>query len=208
MKRSLLVVALLVASLLAVWLLRTKHDDAAPSPPPAGSSAAPVADRISGSASVTPAPSLPDNGGEARLAEPGSGSDYVVGDVHVRDHRSGSNAPMDVPPNIHAPNTRQLPSTLTQDIAQKVRAVLADCAKDVPKDARGEHPRLEGQIIVSIKDHKLAITKATMQLRDLSNDAAEATKQCVETHTVGLETDASDQDDIDNYSIGVTFAVL
>jgi hypothetical protein len=207
MKRSLLVVALLVASILAVWLLRTKHDAPAAPPQPTGS-AAPVVERVSGSASVTAAPSLPDNGGEARLAEPGSGSDYVVGDVHVRDHRSGSNAPMDVPPNIHAPNTRQLPSTLTQDIAQKVRAVLADCAKDVPKDARGDHPRLEGQILVSIKDHTLSITKATMQLRDLSNDAAEATKQCVEAHAVGLQTEASDQDDIDNYSIGVTFAVL
>jgi hypothetical protein len=205
MKRSLVVVALLLAGIVA-WLVMKKpaHDDPAPQP----GSAAPTAERISGSATVTAAPSLPSSSGEGRLPEPGSGNDYAIGDVQIHDHRSGSNAPMDIPPNIHAPNTRALPATLTQDVAQKVRVVLADCAKDVPKDARGDHPRLEGQILVSIKDHKLSITSATMQLRDLSNDAAAATKQCVETHTVGLETAAQDQDDIDNYSIGVTFAVL
>ena len=62
--------------------------------------------------------------------------------------------------------------------------------------------------MVSIKDHMLSVTKATMQLRDLDNDAAAATKQCVESKSVGLETQADDQDDIDNYSIGVTFVVL
>lgn len=206
MKRTLVVAAVVVVGI-AVWsLLRARKPDAPPAPQPG--SATPTSERISGSATVTPAPSLPGSSGEARLADPGSGSDYMIGDVHVHDHRSGSNAPMDVPPNIHAPNTRELPATLTQDVAQKVRAVLADCAKDVPKDARGDHPRLEGQLIVSIKDHTLSITSATMQLRDLSNDAAAATKQCVETHAVGLQTRAEDQDDVDNYSIGVTFAVL
>jgi hypothetical protein len=207
MNRWLLVVALLVAGIAAWWFLRrSKPADLAPQ----SGSAAPTqaVERPSGSATVTPAPSLPGGSSEARLPDPGSGSDYVIGGVQVHDHRSGSNAPMDVPPNIHAPNTRELPSTLTQDIAQKVRAVLADCAKDVPKDARGDHPRLEGQILVSVKDHKLSVTSATMQLRDLSNDAAAATKQCVETHAVGLQTPADDQDDIDNYSISVTFAVL
>ena len=210
MKRSTLVVAAVVLAGILVWsLLRARTSDAPASAPQPGSAAPPTAQRVSGSASVIPAPSLPRSSGEPRLPDPGSGSDYVIGDVHVRDHRAGNNAPMDVPPNIHAPNTRQLPSTLTQDIAQKIRGVLADCAKAVPKDARGDHPRVEGQILVSIKDHTLSITQATMQLRDLSNeDVAAATKQCVETHAVGLSTDASDQDDIDNYSISVTFPVL
>jgi len=205
MKRALLVAA--VAALAIVgWLWFRKGSPDAPAPAPG--SAAGSGEPIAGTPTVTPAPSLPGSSGAPRLPEPGAGSDYVVGDVRVRDHRGGSNAPMDVPPNIHAPNTRELPPALTQDIAQKVRTVLADCAKDVPKDARGPHPRLEGQIVVSIKDHKLSVTGATMQLRDMPVDTVDATKQCVETHSVGLETAASDQDDLDNYSIGVTFAVL
>jgi hypothetical protein len=207
MNRWLLVIAILIAGIAAFWLLRRSKPADAPAPQ-VGSAATPAPERISGSASVTPAPALPGGSDEARLPDPDNGSDYVIGDVHVHDHRSGHNAPMDVPPNIHQPNTRQLPATLTQSIAQKVRAVLADCAKDVPKDARGAHPRLEGQIKVSIKDHMLSVTSATMQLRDLDNDAAAATKQCVEAKSMGLETQADDQDDIDNYSIGVTFVVL
>jgi len=207
MKRTLLVVAVVVLGVVA-WLVLRKHGS--PDAPAAQTpgSASPGSDRVAGTPTVTPAPTLPGGSGEARLPEPGSGSEYVIGDVRVRDHRAGSNAPMDIPPNIHAPNTRTLPSALVQDVAQKVRVVLADCAKDVPKDARGEHPRLEGQVVVSIKDHKLSVTGATMQLRDMPADTVDATKQCVETHSVGLETAASDQDDLDKYSIGVTFAVL
>ncbi|MBV8759816.1 MAG: hypothetical protein JO257_21180 [Deltaproteobacteria bacterium] len=154
-------------------------------------------------------PSLPSNVDNTKpVPPPGSANEYTIGDVRVRDHRAGSNAPLDVPPNIHRPNTRQLPSGLTAEVAQKVRGVLADCAKDLPKEARGEHPRLEGTIFVAIKDHKLTVTSAAYQLRDVTGDAVDATKSCVEQKSVGLEAAASDQDDIDNYSIGITFAVM
>jgi hypothetical protein len=126
----------------------------------------------------------------------------------VRDHRGGSNTPLDVPPNVHPPGARQIPSSVTSAMAQQVRGVLAECTKDIPRDARGPHPRLEGQIIVSIKDHKISVTSATMQLRDMPADSLDATRQCVEQHSVGLQAQAADQDDLDNYSIGVTFAVL
>jgi hypothetical protein len=86
--------------------------------------------------------------------------------------------------------------------------VLAECTKDIPRDARGPHPRLEGQLIVNIKDHKMTVSGATMQLRDMPADSLDATRQCVEQKSIGLSTDAGDQDDLDNYSIGVTFAVL
>ena len=79
---------------------------------------------------------------------------------------------------------------------------------DVPKDARGAKPRLEGQIIVAIKDHKLTVTGATMQLRDVVGDALDATQAMHRAEVGRPRRPAADQDDLDNYSIGVTFAVL
>jgi hypothetical protein len=205
MNRVLLVVGVVAIAIVGWLLFRDEKHEASPA---TGSATAVTTDTPS--TAHGPAPSLPSTGDAPSKVPPpaGSANEYEVGGVLVRDHRSGSNAPMDIPPNIHLPNTRQLPPTLTQDVAQKVRAVLADCTKDVPKDARGAHPRLEGQVVVGIKDHKLTVTGATMQLRDISGDAQEATRQCIEQKSVGLQTTAADQDDLDNYSIGVTFAVL
>jgi hypothetical protein len=209
MKRALVAVAV-VAVVIVAYLMMRKHDRTDVAASTAGSSA-PSGPTTPGSTDhrpiVTHAPQLPDKGA-ARLPEQGSANEYVVGDVRVRDHRAGNKPPLDVPPNVHPPGARLIPSTLTQAVAQQVRGVLADCTKDIPREARGPHPRLEGQLIVTIKDHKMSVTKATMQLRDMPADSLDATRQCVEEHSVGLQADAADQDDLDNYSIGVTFAVL
>jgi len=196
-----------IALVIAGWLLFRKEK---PTEPTAGS-AAPIASTDPGGPSAPSAPPhLPPTVTDTTkpIPESGSANEYTIGDVRIRDHRSGSNAPIDIPPNIHRPNTRQLPSTLTAQVAQQIRGVLADCGKDLPKEARGDHPRLEGTINVAIKEHKLTVTTATYQLRDVNGDAAATMKSCVEQKSVGLETAASDQEDIDNYSIGITFAVL
>lgn len=206
MNRALLVVAVVALAIVGWLLFRKEKRDA---PVESGSAAVTETPTPAPPTSTDPAPHLPSSNVDSHPLPPaGSANEYTIGGIQVRDHRSGSNAPLDIPPNIHRPNTRQLPSTLTSDIAQKVRGVLADCAKDLPKEARGDHPRLEGQVVVSIKDHKLTVTGATMQLRDVSGDALEPTRQCIEQHSLGLQTAAADQDDLDNYSIGVTFAVL
>src|SRR3954468_13219762 len=102
-------------------------------------------------------PSLP-RVGEAVAVNPDPAApqhEYVVGDIRVRDHRSGDNKPLDIPPNVHPAEGPAIPSTLTHDISQKVKAVVMDCAKqDLPRDARGDgKPRLEGQISIAIKAH-------------------------------------------------------
>jgi hypothetical protein len=206
----LLLALVAIALVIGAWLLLRK--DKAPAAPEAGSAAPSASTDPStpSTPSTSPPPRLPPTVTDTTKQIPpaGSANEYMVGDVMIRDHRSGSNAPIDIPPNIHRPNTRQLPSTLTAQVAQQIRGVLVDCAKDLPKEARGEHPRLEGTINVSIKDRKLTVTSAAYQLRDVTGDAVETTKSCVEQKSVGLSTAASDQEDIDNYSIGITFAVL
>lgn len=133
--------------------------------------------------------------------------DYVVGDIRVRDHRAGNNAPLDIPPNPHPAEGRAIQSTLTHEVAQKVKAVMMQCVADLPKDARGAKPRLEGQIKISIKSKKVTITSATMQLRDVEGAPADTIKQCVESKSVGIENPAGEEADLDDYGINITFAI-
>src|ERR1043165_415594 len=55
-------------------------------------------------------------------------TDYMVGGVRVRDHRSGDRTPSAVPSAIHPPGGRKIASHLTSDIAQTVRAVMTEGA--------------------------------------------------------------------------------
>lgn len=206
--RNVLVIglAVVVALVVGLWLLLGREDKttAQASPTPA---TGPVAvDRpTSGRPTVTPgAPIVPS------MPPPSSGEnprDYAVGDVRVRDHREGDNKPLDIPPSAHPAEGRAIPSTLTHEIAQKVRTVMMECVASMPKEARGEKPRLEGQIVIAIKANVLSIAESTMQLRNISGDAVEPTKRCIESKTIGLENPAPDQADLDSYSINISFAI-
>lgn len=158
---------------------------------------------------AAPPPSLPSGDPATPGSDvPANERDYMVGDIRVRDHRTGHHQPLDLPPNIHPDHARELPSTLTHDISQKVNKVLFACAADLPKEARGDKPRLEGQVTVAIKDHTLSVTSTVAQVRDVHDDhAVDALKQCVEQKSVGLTSAADDQADIDGYGIAITFAI-
>jgi hypothetical protein len=196
MKRvAVLGVAAVAIALALYFLLHTTDRDP---PPPAKPADPPPREH------ETPAPALP----QGRITPEGSATTYTIDGIEVRDHR-GSNAgpPMDLPPNIHPPLSHKIPSTLTHVVAQQLQGVLAECARALPPGARGPKPRLEGEVIVAIKSGKLTVTRSMMQLRDTIGDV-EATRSCVEQKSVGLTADASDQPDLDNYSIHVSFAVL
>jgi len=140
----------------------------------------------------------------------GSGSvpdEYMVGGVRIRDHRSGDHARVDIPPAIHPPQGRKIPSQLTSDIAQKLRAVTAECTAGVAKEARGAAPRLEGEILIAIKDHQAQVTSATFQLRDVAAGADRPVKQCMEQKSVGVATPAGDEPDVEGYAISLSLRV-
>ncbi|HEY0250343.1 MAG TPA: hypothetical protein VGC41_02410 [Kofleriaceae bacterium] len=154
---------------------------------------------------VTPTPSLP--GGPD-----GTGSDhvteYMVGDVKIRDHRRGSNAPMDIPPNSHPSNARELPLELTHDITNQVNKAILGCSTTVPKEARGDKPKVIGQLVVSVKNRQLSVTGLTLETRDISDAAAaDALKQCAQEKSASMTANAHDVDDILNYKIQLNYAI-
>jgi len=135
-------------------------------------------------------------------------TDYMVGGVRIRDHRSGDRTPSAVPPAIHPPEGRKVPSQLTSDVAQKVRAVMTECAASLPAHARGADPRLDGTIEIAIRDRLATVTRAVVQLRDVSADAASAVERCIQDKSVGVATSAGDEADLEAYSITLAFRLL
>jgi hypothetical protein len=196
----LIVLAALVG--IAVWLFVAKDEapassDSAP-PPTASSGGAAPDDR--------PRPSLPNE--QPAIAEPGgSASEYTVGGMQVRDHRGGDQPKIDVPLNVHPPGSHELASSVVNDVAQQVRRVLADCASSLPREARGDKPKMQGQLVVAVKGEQLTVTGATVQLRDVFGAGLEPTRQCIEQRSIGLHAAAAGEPDLDGYSIAVSFVL-
>ena len=215
MNRTLLVIGgalVAIAGLVLVLLMRddTRPDTTGSAQPPADP-ATPAADPRTARAERTHAnhPTVTaTQTTQTPTTNDGEVKEYEVNGVKIRDHRKGDHAAPDLPPNIHPLEGRRLPATITADISTKLQAVLKECAANVPAEARGVKPRLDGTIFVSIKDHQLKITQSTAQLRDVVGASVEPTKRCFEEKSVGLTTTAGDEADLDGYSISITYAIM
>jgi hypothetical protein len=151
------------------------------------------------------APSLPrDRAAEA--ANPPR--ERTFGSVRVRDHRSGVHDVSDAAPIIQPPQSRKIPSQLSYDIAQPVRAAAQACAASLPHDGRGPKPRFEGQITIAIHDHQATVTAATLQLRDVTGIAVEPLQQCAEQKAIGVSVPSGDEPDLEGYSITMSLRLL
>jgi hypothetical protein len=196
-----------VAVVVGLWLLLSKDDSTA-------AQASPTPRTPSGSASVHAPPPVGNvnvTSGVAPRPTPAPSGDnpatYAVGDTTVTDHRGGKQQPVTDNPNPTPVEGRALPSTLTHEIAKQVQNVMNDCVASLPKEARGDRPRLEGDIVVAIKNKKMSITQSSLGLRNVTGDAVEPTKRCIESKTIGLENSAPDQADLDTYPIHISFAI-
>jgi hypothetical protein len=124
----------------------------------------------------------------------------MIGGVHVRDHRSGDHTPVDLPPAIHAPHGRKIPSQLTHDLTQRLRAVVNECAARIPAGARGARAGIDGEITIAIKDQQATVTAGTFQLRDIAASDG-SVKDCIEQKAVGVAVASGDEPDVENYGI-------
>jgi hypothetical protein len=81
------------------------------------------------------------------------------------------------------------------------------CAASLPREARSERSRVEGQITIAIKDHLATVTAAAFQLRDIAEPAQAEVKQCLTQRAVGLTAPAGDEADLDSYGISLSLAL-
>ncbi len=168
----------------------TPEDPARPSPPRpsvATGSAAPVA---GGNVSAAPY------------------REYVIDGKIIRDHRKGNHPTPDLPPSFHPPNAHRVAATVTRDISTQVRQAIRECTADLPPEARGAKPKLEGQVTIGITAGQVSVTKATMQLRDVVGAAQEPVRACIEQKAATITAAAPDEPDLTDYSINLSLTVL
>ncbi len=219
MKRWLVIggVAVVALAVVLVWKLRQPPTTVTATPTP-GATAVPVAPPSSGSSTpFIAAPPVARTQDPARsgatVGGPGSNApvtpsvDYQVGNVQIRDHRGSNAVPIDTPPNIHRPDGRKVSTTVVSDLTAKMREVVASCAKDIPAEARGPKPRMEGAITIAIKGHQVSVSSSVLKLRDVVGAAVDPTQQCLEKGANALTYVAPDEADVESYQINLSFAV-
>lgn len=210
-RRALLLVAagaaVLAGSVALVVALRGRGDAPAARAepaPPAGSQArpAPAGDREN--APVVTGAARADRSLDPDRPAP---REVVVNGVRVRDYRTGDHPDLDLPPGVHRPSARRIRPKVTSAISDRVLATLLECKAGVPPEARGAKPRLEGQVVIAIQGGEARITSAAMQLRDVVGAALDPTRQCIEDGVIGKIAPAPDEDDLESYTISVTYAM-
>jgi hypothetical protein len=126
--------------------------------------------------------------------------------VITHDHRTGSNTP---DPDLVAPATtkhdRDLPSQLTFEVTRGIKVAVEQCASLIPAGERSGPTRIAGSIDVSIRDQVATINTLDLAITGSTGPSVENAKQCVVQKSLGLQSPATDQANIEHYSIEVSF---
>ncbi len=226
MPRKLLLFAALavVGTTFVLWLVTRDHKTAESSPDDTQ-----LASRDDSHASRRPRPSLGDsnptttsdpsrpNASTVTQVERGTNGDkvteppleYTLPDGRkVRDFRDPANRkPLDVPPSIHPPGGRKIRPELTGKFTDAVMAASHECGKAVGKEVLGDKPRVEGQIVISIKGAQANVTGAVFKVTNFNSESvAETTRQCIEQKALDVKVPAPGEDDLESYSINLSLS--
>jgi hypothetical protein len=207
-------VAVLAAGLLLLFIIQSGDDDdaSAGSPRPASGSsggAAPARDRPSLDGSDAPQVATTVRTGRRAAGSDAPGyTETVVNGVRVRDHRKNRSEPIDISPDKRPPNARKIQPSLTTDISNKILPIVRECGSSVPPEARGVKPRVEGEVVIAIRNKQVLITRATVQLADVVGASLEPTKQCIEQKAAGLTVPAGDEADLEDYTITFSYGLF
>jgi hypothetical protein len=126
----------------------------------------------------------------------------------VRDFRDPKHRkPLEVPPSIHPPGGRKIKPELTGLFSDQIVKHMRACGKPVGKHLLGPKPRMNGQIVITIKNELASVTSAVFVFEDLTDQAAiDTTKQCVEENSLTVTAPAPGEADLDSYSINLSLA--
>jgi hypothetical protein len=186
--------AIVVAAVIGLYVLLRTDSAPAPAPPRQDLPDQKMADDGSGKARNRAVPVLRQDGSAA----PGS----TAGLPSTRDHRAAEHAAVDPPPD--PPAGRRINVQVTSDLSQVLRPALQECAANLAPGTAGDLSRIDGQVVIAIKDHQATVTSASFQLHDFAEAAQADIKQCLVQRAVGVTAPAGDEPDVDSYPITVS----
>jgi hypothetical protein len=207
------VVAVSAAGLLLWMILRSGEDGASARSTPPGTTPERVVSRESpprvedssrpGVPQVLPS----EPSGSARSGDKTPPTESIINGVRVRDHRKDRTKPIALSSVERPAHARKIPPELTKSISDRILPIVRECGAAVPPEARGTKPRIEGPVVIAIKDHQVKVTGATLELMDVTGDAVEQVTQCIQQKTLGITTSAADEADLENYPIQINFTL-
>jgi hypothetical protein len=199
-----------LAVVLLVWKVRSSGDDTTSAPATTATQTGapkpvrPAPPRTSGPAATAGGPEAADGSGETKGYR-----EYTTADGKlVRDHRSGNPSPVKFAGGDHPPNGPRIKATTTRAVSDQVRAIIKACAADVPPEARGEKPRAEGKVTISIASGHVTVSKAIFELTAVVGAAAEPTKACIESKVAAVTADVTDEADVTDYALSMNYSIL
>jgi hypothetical protein len=189
--------AIVVAAVIGLYVLLRADSEPAPAPAQRDHPDHPdpkIADTDPGKSRNRVVPVLRHDGSAApgRTAGPG-----------VRDHRGPERAAVEPPPP-DVPAGRKIHVQVTSDLSQVLRPALQECAANLAPGTAGDTSRVEGQVVIAIKDHQATVTSASFQLHDFAEAAQPGIQHCLVQHAVGVTAPAGNEPDIDSYPITVS----
>jgi hypothetical protein len=196
MRRGTLVLgaAIVVAAVIGLYILLRTDSPPAPAPAPRDPPDQKIADTGPGKARNRPAPVLRQDGSAA----PGR----TAGPSSPRDHRAAEPAAVDPPSD--PPAGRRINVQVTSDLSQVLRPALQECAANLVPGTAGDLSRVDGQVVIAIKDHQATVTSASFQLHDFAEAAQADIQQCLVQRAVGVTAPAGDEPDVDSYPITIS----
>src|SRR5690606_9920914 len=132
-------------------------------------------------------------------------TETVVDGVIIRDHRKDRSKPIALPDRPPPKHARKIPPELTREVTNRLLPIVRACASSVPPEARGAKPRVEGTVVIAIRNGQVQVSQAAIELTDVVGAPADPAKQCIEQQTLGVTAPAADEADLDDYPIRIRF---
>jgi hypothetical protein len=135
-------------------------------------------------------------------------TETVVNGVRVRDHRRDRSQPITLPTTRPPPRDRRIAPELTGEITTRILPIVRDCATaNLPSEVRGPRPRVEGQVVIAIKEQQARITHAVVELSDVTGATVDVARRCIEDKSVGVTLPAANEADLEDYPIRISYAI-
>jgi hypothetical protein len=134
--------------------------------------------------------------------------EYVTEDGRrVRDHRRNptpeeGSAPAPDPP------ARTLSTSTTQTVVVPFKEAIRECTKSLPPRAPGaKRSRLQGELLVEIKEQQLTVTDAKLGIPGMEGEAVTAAIACLKEKSAAIATSATGEADFQSTSIRIDVAL-